>query len=346
MHLTWKRLHLHTRHLFRIAREGASVAGRDLERIVVRIEHDGTSGFGEAVPVPYYGQSSDSAEQTLQRAAPLLSGPPEPIEPIVDELLQRFDDQRATVAAIDAALHDWLGKRRSQPVWKLLGLDPAATPPTSMTIGIDAPGLIEQKVAEADLFQVLKIKVGTPDDETTLAAVRRFAPDKRLRVDANCGWSPEQVADRIAAVARFGLELIEQPLPPGCYDALRNLRSSGTGGVPIIADEDCVRPADVDKLAGVVDGVNIKLCKCGGIVEALRTIRRARQYGLAVMLGCMVETSLGVAPAAHVASLADYIDLDGHLLLADDPFAGLQLQDGIVRPGPGPGLGVAVRPSG
>jgi L-alanine-DL-glutamate epimerase-like enolase superfamily enzyme len=225
----------------------------------------------------------------------------------------------------------------------LLGLDPGRTPPTSMTIGLDQPDQIERKVVEAEAFSILKIKVGTADDQHTLATVRRLAPHKRIRVDANCAWSADEAADRIAAIARFDLELIEQPLAAGCYAALRRLREAGTGGIPIIADEDCVQPADLDRLAGVVDGVNIKLCKCGGIVEALRMIRRARQRSLAVMIGCMVETSLGVAAAAQLASLADYVDLDGHLLLADDPFTGLESANGIVRPGDQPGLTVVVR---
>jgi L-alanine-DL-glutamate epimerase-like enolase superfamily enzyme len=347
MKLSWKRLRLHTQHPFRIARAGASVSGRDLERVVVRLDHDGIVGLGEAVPVPFYHQSVESVEQTLQQAGPLLSDEPEPIEPVVDRLLERFDDQRATVAAIDAALHDWVGKRRGEPVWGMLGLDPAGTPPTSMTIGIDEPASIERKVAAAGPFGILKVKVGTPDDVATLTVVRRAAPGKLIRVDANCAWKPEEAADRVCAIARFDLELIEQPIAPGSAEPLRTLREAlASASIPIIADEDCVRPTDLAALAGAVDGVNIKLAKCGGIVEALRMIRQARALGLAVMIGCMVETSLGVAAAAQIASLADYADLDGHLLLADDPFMGLELADGVVRPGNGPGLGVTVRDNG
>ncbi|HUT79354.1 MAG TPA: dipeptide epimerase [Polyangia bacterium] len=340
---------MHTRHPFKIAREGASVVGRDVDRIVVRIEHDGLVGLGEAAPTPYYRQSLDSVERALERIGPMLGAEPEPIEALVDRLLERFDDQRATVAAVDAALHDWAGRRAGQSVWRMLGLDPADTPPTSMTIGIDDAGLIERKVREADAFSILKVKVGTADDAPTLSAVRRVAPQKRLRVDANCGWSPAEAAERIAEIGRFDLELIEQPLPAGCLDELRRLRECGSvrdAAIPIIADEDCVRPVDLERLAGVVDGVNIKLSKCGGIVEALRMIRQARSLGLKVMLGCMVETSLGVGAAAAIASLADYVDLDGHLLLADDPFTGLDLADGVVRPGPDAGLGIEVRREG
>lgn len=349
MQLTWKRLRMHTRYPFRIAREAASVVGSDVERILVRIEHDGIVGLGEAAPTPYYNQSLDSVERTLQQVGSTLPAHPEPIEPIVDRLLERFDDQRAAVAAVDAALHDWAGRRQGRPVWAVLSdfaLDPARTPPTSMTIGLDEPELIGCKVRQAEAFSILKVKVGTENDAATLLAVRSVARDKRLRVDANCGWSPQEAADRIAAITRFDLELIEQPLSAGCLDELKRLRESGPvreSGIPIIADEDCVRPADLERLADAVDGVNIKLAKCGGIVEALRMIRRARSLGLKVMLGCMVETSLGVAAAAQIASLADYVDLDGHLLLADDPFTGLELTEGVVRPASTPGLGVEIR---
>jgi L-alanine-DL-glutamate epimerase-like enolase superfamily enzyme len=270
-------------------------------------------------------------------------------------LLARFDDQRAAVAAIDEALHDWLGKRRGLPLWSVLeglGLDPARTPPTSMTIGLDPgapPEAFERKVREADAFAILKVKVGTSDDVQTLSAIRWAAGDKPIRVDANGGWTADEAADRIAAIAGFNLELIEQPIPAdpaGPRDDLRQLRESlrsGTTTIPIIADEDCVRPADLPPLAGVADGVNIKLAKCGGIVEAVRMIRQARSLELKVMIGCMVETSVGVAAAAHLASLADYADLDGHLLLADDPFVGLDLDGGVVRPSHSPGLGVSLR---
>lgn len=343
MELTYERICAHTRYPFHIARAGASVEGRDVKRIIMRLEHDGIVGMGEAAPAPYYGQDLDSVERTLVAAKDLLEGPPGPIAPIVDALLERFDDQRATVAAIDAALHDWQGKRAGQPVWRLLELDRLATPPTSMTIGIDTSDLIERKVSEASGFGILKIKVGTDHDVQTLETIRRFAPSQTLRVDANCGWTPDNVADRMAAIARFDLELIEQPLPAGSYEALGRIQAEKLAGAPIIADEDCQRPADIDKLVGLVDGVNIKLSKCGGLVEALRMVRRAREVGLSVMLGCMAETSLGVAAAAQIAPLADYVDLDGHLLLADDPFDGLELVRDTVRPSKGPGLGVTAK---
>ncbi|MCP4594851.1 MAG: dipeptide epimerase [bacterium] len=344
MKLTWQRITAHTKYPFRIARAGSSVGGdgSTVERIIVSIAHGGTVGLGEAAPTPYYRQSLDSVEQTLAQAAPHLGDDPADVDAIIDRLLEHFDDQRATVAAIDMALHDWLGKSRQQPVWSILGLDPTQTPPTSMTIGLDSLELLERKVADAADFAILKIKVGTGRDVETLTALRSLAPHQRIRVDANCGWPPESIGERMREIARFGLELVEQPTSTGALEAVRAARAHAR--VPLVADEDSVRPADVPALAGVYDGVNIKLSKCGGLREALRMIDLAREHNLKIMLGCMVETSLGVAAAAQIASLADYVDLDGHLLLADDPFTGLGLRDGVVTPGDGPGLGVTPCP--
>ncbi len=302
------------------------------------IAHDGVVGRGEAAPSPYYRQSLESVEEVLEQAEPMLGDDPGDIDAIVDRLLERFDDQRAAVAAIDEALHDLWGRRAGQPVWRLLGVDAAATPATSMSIGIDALELLPQKVADAADFHILKLKVGTADDRATLQTVRRLAPSKLVRVDANCGWSADEAVTRIRALEPFELELIEQPIPAGQFDAVRSIREQAA--VPLIADEDSVRPADVPLLAGVYDGINIKLSKCGGIREARRMIESARAHDLRIMLGCMVETSLGIAAAAQLAALVDYVDLDGHLLLADDPYCGLILSDGIVRPGDGPGLSV------
>ena len=343
--LTYRRIVASTRHAFRIAREGSSVqGGRRVERVIVTIENDGIRGWGEAAPTPYYGQSNDTVEAAFERARPLLGNDLENIDAIVDRLLAELNDQRAAVAALDMALHDWLGKKRGQPLWKLFALDRSATPPTSFTIGIDTPELIAQKVEDAAPFEILKVKIGAGRDEESLAALRRHWPDKPIRVDANCGWDPTAIEDCVRAVVPFDLELIEQPVPAGQLDAVRRARE--VSPIPIIADEDSIVPQDVERLAGSYDGINIKLSKCGGIREGRRMISLAREAGLKIMLGCMVETSLGVSAAAHLASLVDFVDLDGHLLLADDPFAGLELRAGVVLPGDAPGLGITERPAG
>lgn len=342
MKLTTERVQARLRYPFRIARSGSSAGDNtEITRIVVKLAHEGITGLGEAVPVPYYGHTLESIEQTVAAAGALLGSDPEDIDGILDRLLDRFDSERAAVSGIDSALHDWVGKRRGVPVWRMLGLDPGKTPPTSMTIGIDRLELLPEKVALADPFKVLKIKVGTDADVATLTQLRQLAPHKTVRVDANCGWPPNEILARMAQILPFNLEFIEQPTKAGELAAVRAARAKSP--VPLIADEDSVRPQDVPRLEGVYDGINVKLSKCGGIREALRMIRDARSRKLKVMLGCMTETSLGVSAAAHIASLVDYVDIDGHLLLAEDPFTGLRLEDGVVRPGDAPGLGVQLR---
>ncbi len=340
MRISCRRITVHTKHPFRIARAHSSVDGRDVHRVIVRIEHDGTVGYGEAAPSPFYRQTAESVETVidrLQREPAVLGDDAFQIESVVGRLVNDFDDQRAAVAAIDAALHDWVGRRLNVPVWRLLGLDGGAISPTSMTIGIDDLSGIRERVAEAGAFDVLKIKVGTEGDAEILSAVRNEAPDKRLRLDANTAWTAEEALDRIARLAVFKPELVEQPIAPGQRRAFRRIHEQSS--VPIFVDEDCIRPGDIPGWAGCVTGVNIKLAKCGGIREALRAIHLARASGLQVMLGCMVETSLGISAAVHIGSLVDFIDLDGHLLLADDPFDAVRLEGDRVLPTDRPGLG-------
>jgi L-alanine-DL-glutamate epimerase-like enolase superfamily enzyme len=267
----------------------------------------------------------------------LLGDDPFAITPVVGRLIERFNDQRAAIAAVDAALHDWVGRRLRVPVWRLLGLDPRATLPTSMTIGLDEPEVIAQKAREARGFGHLKVKVGTDRDIETLAIIRECAPEARLRLDANCGWAPDEALDRIRELERFEPELIEQPIEAGLLDALRALHAASP--VPVFVDEDCATPADIRRVAGCATGVNVKLAKCGGIREALSAINLARAFGLKVMIGCMAESSLGVAAAVQLGSLADVVDLDGHLLMRDDPFDALDLDGDRVSPTDRPGLG-------
>ncbi len=334
MRLTCRRQELILRHTFTIARSSISAK----QTLVVELEHDGLVGLGEAVPTSYYGQTLQSAEAAFAGMTDLLGDDPFQIEPILARCLDRFDDQRSAVAALDGALHDWVGKKLGVPVWRLLGLDAATAPTSSFTIGIDDPATIEAKTAEAAEYPILKVKVGTDADEQILSAVRRAAPGKTLRVDANCGWSVDDAVARIRGLEPFDVEFVEQPIAPGDNDTLRAVRQDSP--LPIVADESSVRPADVVGLAGCVDGINIKLCKCGGIRQALRMIHLARACDLKIMLGCMIESSLGIAQAAHLAPLVDWIDLDGHLLIANDPFSGIGGEGGRLTLTDRPGLGV------
>jgi L-alanine-DL-glutamate epimerase-like enolase superfamily enzyme len=293
--------------------------------VQVELEHEGIVGRGEASPVYYRGETVVSASEFLTTTAPpLLGDDPFALEAI-EGRLEDVDGEAAGKAALDAALHDWIGQRLGVPVWRLLGLSPEA-PPTSYTIAIDSVDGTRDRVRRASEFKSLKIKVGAAEDLERLEAVREESAAP-LRVDANEGWTLETARELMPELISLGVELVEQPFPAGDIDSFTALRE--------------LHLADVAPAATYADGIVVKLAKSGGVREAVRMIHAARALGLRVMLGCMVESQLGVAPAAAIASLADWIDLDGHLLLADEPFTGLRFEDGRVLPGSGAGLGVA-----
>lgn len=334
MRVTWSRMSHILRRTFRTAK---AIRTRK-EALLVKIAHDGVTGWGEAAPTETYQQDVDSCEAALLRAAPLLGDDPWLVEDISARLLNELGGQCAAVAAIDAAIHDWMGRRLNVPVFRLLGLDPRRIPLTSFTIGIAEPAEIEQSVQDAAEYPILKVKLGSAQDLPTLTLIRRLAPQKRLRVDANAAWTAPQALELLPMLADLGVEFVEQPLPAGDLDGLKRLTDARI--CPIFADESCVHPADVLPLRGRVDGINIKLCKCGGIRPALTMIRLARASGLKILLGCMIESSLGIAATAHLAPLADELDLDGHLLISNDPFRGVDGRGGRFALPEGPGLGV------
>jgi L-alanine-DL-glutamate epimerase-like enolase superfamily enzyme len=243
----------------------------------------------------------------------------------------------AARAAVDMALHDLWGKRLGQPLYRLLGLDPTTIPPTSFTIAMDAPAEMARRAKESGL-PVIKIKVGGAEDEAMVRSIRE-ATDARLRVDANGGWTREQAVAMIPRLADYGVELVEQPLAAGDIEGLRWLRALNLG-VPILADEPIKTARDVIAHAGAVDGVVIKLAKSGGIRPALQAMAAARALDMQIMIGCMVETSVAVTAAAHLAPLCDYVDLDGPLLIPNDPYRGVTYEGAkLVLPG-GAGLGI------
>jgi len=307
--------------------------------VQVELEHEGVIGCGEASAVYYRGETVDAVVEFLGTTAPPLVGDdPFALEDI-EERLEDVDGLSGGKAALDAALHDWIGKRLGVPLWRLLGLSPRA-PHTSFTIGIDTIEGTRDRVRRAREFRALKVKVGGAEDLERLDAVREEAPDATIRVDANEGWTLDAARDLMPELIRLGVEFVEQPFPAADTDSFNALKDLHPR-LPVIVDEGCQNLADVRPAAAYADGINVKLAKSGGVREAVRMIHAARALGLHVMLGCMVESQLGVAPAAAIASLADWVDLDGHLLLADQPFTGLRFEDGRVLPSAEPGLGVA-----
>jgi L-Ala-D/L-Glu epimerase len=343
MKLDFEVLDLRTAHEFHIAREAAPPAWNT---VWVRIrDGDGAEGWGEAAPNAFYGETADTVQAVLTRLAAVLErldGDPLALERAERTLDAVLAGNRAAKSGVSAALHDLAGKRLGVPVWKMLGLDPATAPRSSFTIGIDEPEVMREKVREAAAYPILKIKVGTPRDEEILRLIRDEAPDKTLRVDANTAWTAKEAIRAVPMLEEYGVEFVEQPLPARDLEGLALLRRSSR--LPVISDESSETAADVARLAGVVDGINIKLAKSGGIREAVRMAHVARAHGMEVMLGCMIEATVGIAAAVQVAPLMDYLDLDGAALLANDPFEGPGIEeDGTLRFNQEPGLGVRSR---
>ena len=321
---------------FRIA-HGTSMARHN---VLVRITTGEHYGLGEAAPVRQHHESQDGVLAYLADLPP-LDGSPFHLEEILSALPQGSQSARA---AIDIALHDLIGKQLGIPLYRLFGLNPGSAPPTSMTISIGTEQEVQRWArTAAERFSILKLKLG---QERSLELVRavRAVTDARLVADANCAWTVEQAKSLIPAMADLGLEWIEQPLPEEDLDGLRQIREFSP--LPIFADEPVRTARDIPRLAGCVDGVNIKLMKAGGLREAMRMIAVARAHGLQVMLGCMIETSVGITAAAHLAPLVDWADLDGNQTVINDPFTGVRVKDGRLVLPDGPGLGVQPRPDG
>jgi L-alanine-DL-glutamate epimerase-like enolase superfamily enzyme len=330
--------------------------GRRITTVVAELRDDadgpaGPVGLGEGYPDPYYGDTPE----TMAAVVPLLLESLVPIEAglrgsladvrvaladSVDRMGDAIGHHGAAKCAIDIALHDLAGKRLGLPVRELVGL-PGVIPPTDFTLGIDAPAVVAERARRASGFPALKIKVGGPSDIETLEAVRAVFAGP-IRVDANTGWTADGAAALLPELQRLGVELIEQPFPARRLDLLRDLQARSP--LPIVADESAVTVDDLDALVGVVEGVNVKLAKCGGIGPARRMLERARDLGFRTFLGCMEETSIGIAASAVVSPLAEWADLDGCLLLADDPATGLEIgPDKRWRLADRPGLGLDLR---
>ena len=331
---------VHTTHPFVIARGGAS----EHRLIRVRlIDDDGVEGWGEASPNRFYGETVDTALGALSRLAPIVERcDPWALEDAELEMNRALRLNGSVKSAISAALHDLAAKRLGVPLYKMWGLDPTKAPLSSFTIGIAATDdELRERVAQAAEYPVLKIKLGTDHDAQIIRTVRQAAPSKVLRVDANAAWTAKQALAMIDVLVECGVEYVEQPLPAHDLDGLRFVRERSA--LPVIADESCVVSTDIARLVGVVDGINIKLSKCGGLREALRMIATARSHGMLVMCGCMIETSLGITAAAHFAPLLDYADFDGAALLSDDPYTGATIAGGRITIPTAPGLGVQRR---
>ncbi|MER5971107.1 dipeptide epimerase [Streptomyces sp. NPDC002055] len=343
MRLTVRTTSLDLREPLRISR--SVMSSRDA--VWVRVEHRGVSGHGEAVGSAYLGLAAADAARTLHGIAPALARFPDP-EAALDTLhhgdLLPPGTPAGVEAALESALLDLVGKRDGLPLHALLGAPAAPVAATARTIGITAPdrAAAQARALVGQGFTVLKIKAGSPDpaeDLDRVAAVRDAAGPVRMLLDPNGAWSPRRAEKLLPRFAAAGVEAVEQPIAPGDPDTLAWLAEHSP--LPVIADEDATAYEDTLRLAGRVQGVNIKLAKCGGVHRALRICAALEGSGTGVMLGCLTASSLGIAPAVHLVDRATWVDLDGHLLLAHDPWQGIGGTDGTVRAAPEPGLGVS-----
>lgn len=330
-------LTLRTRHPFIIARGGNS----EYRTLMVRlVDQDGVEGWGEAAATRFYGETLETVQAALKTYGELLPDDPFQLEETERRWELALHGNPAARMALSAALHDLVGKRLGTPVWKLWGLDRTTAPKSTFTIGIDTPERMRAKVEEAAQYPILKIKLGTDHDIELLRTVRS-ATDRELRVDANAGWTVKRAISMLPVLREFGVTVLEQPLPPTDLEGLAEIRRHSD--IPLIADESCRTAVDIPLLVGKVDGINIKTAKCGSLREALRMIAIARAHHLMVMVGCMIESSLGITAAAQITPLVDIVDLDGAALLANDPFVGAEITGGQVTLPDAPGLGVRRR---
>ena len=338
MRLTYHTIDLELKHPFRISRSVAQLK----RNVIVQIDE----GIGEAAPSEYYNENADTVIECLEKVKEKLrddsfrtslQDKPFQIESILSKLNEKIAGNFSAKAGIDIALHDLVGKKLGVPIYQLLGLEGKVPLVTSYTIGIDTPEKMKEKTKEAKDFSIYKVKVGVENDIEMVKAVREVT-DAKIRVDANAGWTADEAIEKINQLTEYDIEFVEQPIDPEDKEGLKKIKRNVD--VPIIIDERLMTSKDILPFVGLCDGINIKLAKCGGIREALRMIHVARAHDLLVMLGCMIESSVGITAAAHIGSLADFLDLDGNLLLTNDPYIGVRSGKGRLYLSDLPGLGV------
>ncbi|HZZ65120.1 MAG TPA: dipeptide epimerase [Candidatus Baltobacteraceae bacterium] len=318
-------------HPFRIARTTEDAA----HTVVFRLTWNGLEGIGESVPIERYGESVESVIDYFTQH-PLAAD-----DPYLLEDLLHAGIPPAARCGLDIALHDLVGKDCGKPLYRLFGLDPDKTPVTSFTVGIADPETTLRKVRDIGDHPVLKVKLGagTPAEEIETLEMIRSAYAGTIRIDANEGWTVEDAVAVLREIDRLGIEFCEQPIPAGHPEQLRYIKEHSP--IPIVTDEDSLTAADLPALYGCVDGINVKLAKTGGIRGALAMIHTARALRMKIMLGCMVESQISAAAAAHISALVDWADLDGPFLTKDDPFTGIVYENGKIVLPDGAGLGVA-----
>ena len=332
--LTFTPYTLQLRHAFTL-----STSSRTTTPVMLtEVEFDGVKGYGEASMPPYLGESHESVATFLSRVNLSQFSDPFLLVDILEYVENVMPGNPAAKASVDIALHDLIGKLVGEPFFKLFGLNPAKAPLTSFTIGLDTPEVIRQKVLEAEPYKVLKVKLGRDNDREMIEVIRSLT-DKPLCADVNQGWKDRNHALEMASwLKEKGVLFLEQPLPKEMKDD--NAWLTEKSPIPIIGDEAIRNISDLMDNKGVYSGINIKLMKCGGMNAAMKLVNVARAFGMKVMIGCMTETSCAISAAAQLSPLVDWCDLDGNLLISNDPFSGLSVVDGKVALPDRPGLGI------
>ncbi|KAA5541347.1 dipeptide epimerase [Roseiconus nitratireducens] len=340
MKMTFYRLELPLADPFTISRSSMTTQ----RSLIVELEHDGQRGWGEVTENEFYGHTFESMIRSLEQITPLLDDYlNSDAAEVWPRMMEATDGDTFAVSALDIAAHDLQGKRRGLPTWQAWGLSWDAVPDSSFTIGIDRPEKMVAKLEAHPGWPVYKIKLGTPSD-LEIVRVLRAKTDATLRVDANCGWGVQETLDNAEEFSKLNVEFIEQPLPIDAPDQDKR-RVHAESALPLIADEDCQTVQDVARCRDFFHGVNVKLCKCGGLTPAVQMLREARQLGLKTMVGCMVESSVGISGAAQLLPLLDYADLDGAALLRDEPASGVAVRQGKVVLPDGNGTGAFLDPA-
>ena len=337
MKLTFRPYDLQLRHVFTIANNSRTTT----PVMLTEIEYDGLVGYGEASMPPYLGETQKTAAEFLAKVDLSQFGNPFLMEDIIAYVDRIAKGNYAAKASVDIALHDLIGKIVNQPWHKLWGLNPAKTPNTSFTIGIDTAEVVKQKVAEAEVYKVLKVKLGRDNDKEMIKTIRSVSKTP-ICVDVNQGWTDKQMAlDMIHWLAEQGVVFVEQPMSKLAVDDIAWLTQNSP--LPIIADEALQTVADVVGLNKIYSGINIKLMKCGGMRNAFKMANMARMMGMKVMIGCMTETSCAISAAAQLSPMVDWADLDGNLLISNDIYDGATVVDGKITLSDLPGIGIRVK---
>ncbi|MBD3348706.1 MAG: dipeptide epimerase [Candidatus Eisenbacteria bacterium] len=333
MELSYEIVELVPRFVFRTARNTSASS----ESVIVTISDGSLTGMGEAAPSRFYGEDTESVVAYLERMRPGVEHAAHESELMAILTSRGGTEDPAARASLEIAAHDMMGRRYHMPLYRHFDLDPSDMPHSTISIGLDSPKVMLEKAREVEGFPLLKIKL---DSKIDLSIVERIkeATGASVTVDANCAWGPDEAIEKVAALAEIGVELVEQPVAADDIDGLRRVTESAD--VPVYADESCPTSAHLPRVADAVDGIVIKLMKCGGLLDAVRMATLARERGLGTMIGCMMESSLALTASAHIAPLMDYADLDGGFLLSNDPFDGMRIDRGRIVLPEGDGLGV------